>query len=190
MTSTFIPFPSLVDQASLSTSSDASGSSSVTGLSFLSAPSANALISELRPTTLSPPALAHVNALIDEILSLLISNAESINPSHIRTQGIPAVFTGDKTAGETTGPKALGRSAVAEAEIELRSWYEINPGARRAAFGQDGSGTGVKGGREFPVKEAIDLLKLKCVQYSVSWCFGTLAGLQLMVDTITYRTLV
>jgi hypothetical protein len=72
----------------------------------------------------------------------------------------------------------------------LRSWYEINPGARRAAFGQDGSGTGVKGGREFPVREAIDLLKLKCVQYSVSWSSEILARLQLMVDTLTYRTLV
>lgn len=134
---------------------------------FLSAPSANALISELRPTTLSLPALYHINALIDEILRLLISSAESINPSHIRNQGIPAVFNADKSAGETTGPRALGRSAVAEAELELRSWYDSHPGAKKGAFGGDGKGTGVQGARAFPVQEATELLKLKCVSFSV-----------------------
>jgi len=134
---------------------------------FLSGTSANALISELRPTTLSQPALYHINALLDEILHLLISSSESINPTHIRTRGIPAVFSADKGAGETTGPRALGRSAVAEAELEVRSWYESHPGIKKGAFPPDGQGTGIKGARAFPVREATDLLKLKCVTLSV-----------------------
>jgi len=50
----------------------------------------------------------------------------------------------------------------------LRSWWETNPGAKRSAFAPDGQGTGVKGGNAFPIKEATELLKLKCVQFSVS----------------------
>lgn len=134
---------------------------------FLSAPSANALISELRPTNLSQPALQHINALIDEILHLLISSSESLNPTHIRKDGIAAVFNADKLSGDSTGPRALGRSAVAEAELELRSWYDSHPGAKRGAFAPEGQGTGVKGSRPFPVKEATELLKLKCVSFSV-----------------------
>jgi hypothetical protein len=140
---------------------------------FLSQVSANALISELRPTTLARPALHHINALIDEILYLLITSSQSINPTHIRTKGIPAVFSADRSAGETTGPRALGRSAVAEAELELRSWYDANPGARRGAFGPEGQGTGVKVARAFPIEEATALLKLKCVSFSVSCSFYT-----------------
>jgi hypothetical protein len=81
--------------------------------------------------------------------------------------GIPFVFSAEKGAGETTGPRALGRSGVAEAELELRSWYDSHPGIKKAAFPPDGQGTGVKGGRAFPVREATDLLKLKCVSLSV-----------------------
>ena len=61
----------------------------------------------------------------------------------------------------------MGRSAVAEAELELRSWYDSHPGAKRGAFAPEGQGTGVKGSRPFPVKEATELLKLKCVSFSV-----------------------
>jgi hypothetical protein len=105
--------------------------------------------------------------LIDEILHLLISSSESLNPTHIRKDGIAAVFNADKLSGDSTGPRALGRSAVAEAELELRSWYDSHPGAKRGAFAPEGQGTGVKGARAFPVKEATELLKLKCVSFSV-----------------------
>jgi hypothetical protein len=87
--------------------------------------------------------------------------------------GIPFVFSADKGAGETTGPRSLGRSGVAEAELELRSWYDSHPGTKKAAFPPDGQGTGVKGGRAFPVREATDLLKLKCVSLSV--CLSVVA---------------
>lgn len=49
----------------------------------------------------------------------------------------------------------------------MRSWYDSHPGAKRGAFAPEGKGTGIKGDRAFPVKEATELLKLKCVSFSV-----------------------
>jgi hypothetical protein len=57
--------------------------------------------------------------------------------------------------------------------MELRSWYDSHPGAKRGAFAPEGQGTGVKGARAFPVKEATELLKLKCVSFSVRLSLST-----------------
>lgn len=58
---------------------------------------------------------------------------------------------------------------MSEAELELRSWYDSNPGGKERAFGPDGQSTGVKGSSpSFPVLEATELLKLRCVSFSVS----------------------
>jgi hypothetical protein len=148
-------------------------------LIYLSGSSANALISELRPTTLSQPALHYVNQLLDEILCNLITSSSSINPYHLRIEGIPSVFSSDKSqaAGfsESTGVKALGRAAVGEAEMELRSWYESHPTSRagNGGFQPDGKGRGMTDSRErgnasFPANEAMDLLRLKCSTFCVS----------------------
>ncbi|WWD01439.1 hypothetical protein V866_008383 [Kwoniella sp. B9012] len=134
---------------------------------YLSFTSANALISDLRPTTLSLPALQALNTFLDEILISLISSAESINPSDLRKEGVPSVFTGDNKAtqgGESTNVRALGRSAVAEAEVELRSWLE---GRRQGkGFQPNGQGNGMRNGRSLNVEKAVDLLRSKCVSYS------------------------
>ncbi|RXK36716.1 hypothetical protein M231_06023 [Tremella mesenterica] len=138
-------------------------------LPFLSSTSANALISDLRPTTLSAPALQHINLLIDELITSLISAADSINPSHLRLHGIPVVFSGDKSAGDTTGLRALGRSAVGEAELELRSWYETND--PRKGLPPGGKGRGMIASKEgiaadFPVDPASQLMRYKCATFS------------------------
>ncbi|KAL7423917.1 hypothetical protein Q5752_001502 [Cryptotrichosporon argae] len=138
---------------------------------FLSAASANALISELRPTTLSPAALQHVNALLDEVLVALVTGAGSVNPIHLRLQGVPAVFSSERGAAESTGLRALGRSAVGEAEVELRSWYESRPMSKGPqGFPPDGKGRGLLGDREranvtFPLEQAIQLLRFKVVSF-------------------------
>ncbi len=134
--------------------------------SYLSSPSANALISELRPTTLSPPALTHINLLLHELLVSLLSAAQSLNPRDLRVRGIPSVFS----ASGSTGLRALGRSAVGEAELELRSWYESHPFAKQAntSFPPDGKGRGLVREEPFPLTQAIELLRLRCVALSVS----------------------
>ncbi|WWD15867.1 hypothetical protein CI109_100291 [Kwoniella shandongensis] len=134
---------------------------------YLSSLSANALISDLRPTTLSPASLTHLNLLLDELLVSLISASQSINPNDLRREGISAVFsTGTGPgAGESTGVRALGRSAVAEAEVELRSWQDGRAKGSRG-FPPDGKGPGTVGDRAFPLSQAVDLLRVKCVALS------------------------
>jgi hypothetical protein len=130
---------------------------------YLSAASANALISEIQPTTILPPALLHINLFLDEILFLLLSSSQSLNPSEIRSTGVPAVFSADK-AGESTAIRSLGRSAVGEAELELRSWSESN-GSTKIGFGKDG--TGMKRGG-FALQEAFQAMRGKCEEFSAS----------------------
>ncbi|ORY33772.1 hypothetical protein BCR39DRAFT_267578 [Naematelia encephala] len=139
---------------------------------YLSASSANALISDLRPTVVSPPALQHINLFLDELLQLLVTSTQSINPYHLRIKGIPAVFSNETTTGESTGLRALGRSAVGEAEVELRSWYESRAKGRTVSgFAPEGKGSGMTADREranapFPTEEATELLRLRCMSFS------------------------
>ena len=140
---------------------------------YLSSSSADALISELRPTTLSSPALTHINIFLDELLESLLSASQSINPKDLRLRGVPSAFTGDKSTAQSTGLRALGRSAIGEAEIELRSWYESHSFARKAntGFPPGGKGRGLSSenvNSPFPLQQAVDLLRLKCVAFSVS----------------------
>ncbi|WWC61148.1 uncharacterized protein I303_103727 [Kwoniella dejecticola CBS 10117] len=133
---------------------------------YLSSISANALISDLRPTTLSVPALQLLNAFLDEVLVSLITAAESLNPSDLRKEGIPSVFSAPtgSTGGENSNLRALGRSAVAEAEVELRSWLEGKGPTK--GFAPDNQGTGMRNGRIFNPEKAIELMQFKCVSYS------------------------
>ncbi|WVQ78066.1 hypothetical protein IAT38_000147 [Cryptococcus sp. DSM 104549] len=132
---------------------------------YLSSASADALISDLRPTTLSPLALTHLNTLLDELLISLLSSAQSLNPFDLRREAVPSVFSGEKgLAGDSTGTRALGRSAVAEAEVELRSWHEGRAGGR--GFPPDGKGAGTRSERAFPLMQAVELMRLKCVAFS------------------------
>lgn len=150
-------------------------------LPFVSAPSANAILSDLRPTTLTAPALEHVNAFLDELLVSLIKAARSINPSHLRTRGVAAVFAADRDGGERSRSSvgALGHAAVGEAEVEIRGWYDSHPTACKGVSGfpptGKGSGLAARADRKnelslsaFPVHEAIELMRVKVTMFSVS----------------------
>ncbi|RSH91296.1 hypothetical protein EHS25_009595 [Saitozyma podzolica] len=135
---------------------------------YVSELSANAVISEHRPIQLSPSALQHVNLLVDELLTSIISSAASFNPKDIRLVGVPAVFggAGEKhAAGQSTGPRALARAAVNEAEVELRSWYAGHPAPRGGRWPPDGEGRGLtlskeRSGAAFPMKEALEYVRI------------------------------
>ncbi|WRT67101.1 uncharacterized protein IL334_004067 [Kwoniella shivajii] len=136
---------------------------------YLSSASANALISDLRPTTVSPPALQALNNLLDEILVSILTASQSLNPFDLRKEGVPSVFSADKGPSaqvETTNIRALGRSAVAEAEVELRSWQEGRNSSKGIGFGNDGQGDGMRNGRTFNLEVAINLMRIKCCSYS------------------------
>ncbi|KAL1405288.1 hypothetical protein Q8F55_008915 [Vanrija albida] len=138
---------------------------------FVSATSANAIISELRPTILSSSALGHVNAILDEVLVSIVEASDSLNPADLRTKGFPAVFA--ETASEHATVGALGRAAIGEAEVEIRSWYEAHPSARDGfrGFSPRGHGRGLTEEAErkktpFPLAEAIELMRLKTSSFS------------------------
>lgn len=79
---------------------------------YLSARSADVILSEVRPTRIKTEALRSVNVLLDELLWLILSYARSFSPDRLRT-GLLKVL-----------PTALGKDALLEAEFELRAYIE------------------------------------------------------------------
>jgi hypothetical protein len=74
-----------------------------TAATYVSPRSANALISDLRPTTISPPALQHLNLVLDELLEALVEAAGSIDPKDIKVKGVPKVFADVVVTGSAPG---------------------------------------------------------------------------------------
>lgn len=148
-------------------------------LPLVSATSANALLSDLRPTTLAPQALEYINQLLDELLVAIVTSSESINISDFRTRGVPAALSESEISRNARGVHhaalgALGRAAVGEAEVEIRSWYAGHPTARKnlSGFPPDGKGRGMVASHEevrapFPVHEAVELMRVKVASLSV-----------------------
>jgi hypothetical protein len=85
--------------------------------SYLSARSADVILSEVRPTRIKTEALRSVNVLLDELLWLILGCARSFSPDRLRT-GLLKVL-----------PTVLGKDALLEAEVELRAYIERNPPA-------------------------------------------------------------
>jgi hypothetical protein len=133
-------------------------------MTYISSESANALLSELRPTTLKAPALEYVNKFLDELLVKLVTEAQSINPEHLRLNGAPAVFV---DRGK------LGRDAVDDAEILIHDWYSHSHfKVRELGFPPHGEGRGlVRSSDTFPVQQAIELMRLKVSMLSVRKSF-------------------
>ena len=139
---------------------------------YLSAASGNAIISEMRPTTMAPSVLLHINLLLDEVMSALLTAAQSLNPKELRSDGVPAVFSSGSSGPESTGLRSFARECVAEAELEVRSWHELNPG-QKSGFPPGGKGRGLTAAKEssnarFPHQEALEVLRLRCSELSVS----------------------
>jgi len=146
-------------------------------VSFLTAFSAESLISGLQHKRVAPSVLHHINLLLDELLVSLVTAAQSINPKHLRADGVPQVFTSG-SSHESTGIKSLARECTGEAELELRAWYEMSGGVKKSfPPGSNGRGmTGMKEGQNarFPLQEAVDLLRLRISELSVSRrCYHT-----------------
>lgn len=79
---------------------------------FLSARSADVILSEIRPTKLNPEAWRSINVLLDEMLWLILSTARSFSTDTIKA-GLLKVL-----------PTTLGKEALLEAEVELRAYWE------------------------------------------------------------------
>lgn len=119
----FLPTTMLLSETDTSSTKPSSGpstspraSSSATrqlsAPSYLSARSADVILSEVRPTRIKSEALRSVNVLLDELLWLILGCARSFATDRLRT-GLLKVL-----------PTALGQDALLEAEVELRAHLE------------------------------------------------------------------
>jgi hypothetical protein len=96
----------------------------------------------------------------------LISHAQSINPSHIRTTGINGVFRAEKH--ESTGTKALAREAMSDAETEYRMFASECYGKEASKAFNNGQGNGMKDDRDMEPRKALDMLRHKIAGTLVS----------------------
>jgi len=94
---------------------------------FISSRSADVILSDIRPTKLTPDALNSINALLDELLYIILNAARAFNPSNLRT------------AMHKVLPTTLGKEAILEAEMELRAYYQrTDVTAGSGSSGEDG----------------------------------------------------
>lgn len=82
---------------------------------YVSARSADVILSEVRPTRMKSEALRSLNVLLDELLWLILGSARSFSPERLRV-GLLRVL-----------PTTLGKNALLEAEVELRAYLDRNP---------------------------------------------------------------
>ncbi|KAF8842678.1 hypothetical protein BDN67DRAFT_965340 [Paxillus ammoniavirescens] len=113
---------------------------------YISARSADVILSDIRPTNLSSDALNSINALLDELLRSILSAARALTTTQLRA------------ALHKVLPTTLGKEAVLEAEMELRAFWERTGGSGSSQTVVDGSG--------FNLQWVFELLRLKCEAYS------------------------
>lgn len=123
---------------------------------FVSARSANTLISENRPTRIQAETLLILNALLDELLLVILSSAKSLAPDRIKSDGMLKVLNNN----------LLAKDAVLEAELEYRSYVE----GKRAEGAKVPLGlmatSRLDGTDGFPVQSAYKALRTRCQYYS------------------------
>ncbi|KAI7874535.1 hypothetical protein K492DRAFT_240794 [Lichtheimia hyalospora FSU 10163] len=112
---------------------------------------ANAIISEIGPYRVSTDALQAINHFLDEYLVLLLMSSLSLDLSRIKA----VVFT--------LLPSTLGKNAIVEAELEVKTFTETEAidyesYERMRMLGTDGQ-------PEFPVNDALPLLREKCLEF-------------------------
>ncbi len=123
---------------------------------FISARSANALISENRPTRIQAETLLVLNALLDELLHNILISARSLATDRIKSDGVLKVLNNN----------FLAKDAVLEAELEYRSYVD----GKRAEGAKVPLGlmatSRLDGTNDFPVESAYKALRTRCQYYS------------------------
>lgn len=85
------------------------------GPTYLSARSADVILSDVRPVRIAPAALRALNVLLDELLWTVLAHARSLDTDRLH-QALRKVL-----------PTSLGKEALLEAEVELRAYLEKSP---------------------------------------------------------------
>lgn len=79
---------------------------------YISAHSAEAILSDFRPLKLQPDALTFLNLLLDDILTNIITTSRSILTDRLKTGLLKTI------------PTTIGKDALLEAEMELRAHWQ------------------------------------------------------------------
>ncbi|KAI6163236.1 hypothetical protein EDD17DRAFT_1477037 [Pisolithus thermaeus] len=116
---------------------------------YISARSADVILSDVRPTKLADDALHAINALLDELLYSILDAARALNTAQLRA-GLHKIL-----------PTTLGKEAVLEAELELRAYWD-----RTCGPPGNGSSQVVPDDGSFNLSWAFELLRLRCEAYS------------------------
>jgi hypothetical protein len=90
---------------------------------YISAHSAEAILSDFRPLKLQTDALTFLNLLLDDILANIITSSRSILTDRLKTGLLKTV------------PTAIGKDALLEAEMELRAYWQ-RPNATKPSAAQ------------------------------------------------------
>ena len=85
---------------------------------YISARSAEVILSDVRPIKLKPEALHSINVLVDEILYNILAVARSLATDRLK----PALLR--------VLPTSLGKEALLEAEVELKAYWDRTGTAR------------------------------------------------------------
>ncbi|CAA7258588.1 unnamed protein product [Cyclocybe aegerita] len=114
------------------------------GPSYISAHSADVILSDIRPIKLRADALRAINVFLDEFLHNILSTSRSLATDKLRASLLSLL------------PTSLGKEALLEAEVELRAYWERT---EPKPLLEDDGGT-------FHLQWAFELLRFKCEAYS------------------------
>ncbi|KAI0677637.1 hypothetical protein C8Q78DRAFT_1181142 [Trametes maxima] len=115
---------------------------------YISARSAEVILSDVRPIKLKPEALHSVNVLLDEFLYSILSASRALATDKLKAALLKVL------------PTSLGKEALLEAEVELKAYWErtTSPRSPLSARNADAS--------QFDLQWSFELLRLKCEAYS------------------------
>ena len=94
--------------------------------SYISARSAEVILSDVRPIKLKPDALHAINVLLDEALYSILSAARSLATDRLKAALLKVL------------PTSLGKEALLEAEVELKAYWDRTGSARSPASARHG----------------------------------------------------
>ncbi|KAH9939258.1 uncharacterized protein BXZ73DRAFT_44012 [Epithele typhae] len=115
---------------------------------YISARSAEVILSDVRPIKLKPEALHSINVLLDEVLYTILTVSRSLATDRL------------KAALVRTLPTSLGKEALLEAEVELKAYWD-RTGSGRPSLSSRGGDSGA-----YDLQWSYELLRLKCEAYS------------------------
>ncbi|KAH9077225.1 hypothetical protein EDB83DRAFT_2348894 [Lactarius deliciosus] len=115
---------------------------------YISAHSAEVILSDFRPLKLQPDALRFLNLLLDDILANIITSSRSILTDRLKSGLLKTL------------PTTMGKDALLEAEMELHAYWQ-RPNAIKPSASQTSTSE-----HSFAVPLMIELMRLKCEAYS------------------------